>query len=175
MIAQQLLADEPGIARGIVLAQTSPAFGRADGDWQRSFIEARLHPLDRGETMVSLAASLVEELTGEAPDPAGVALARQCMAAVPEATYRTMMQALIGFDLRPALSRIRVPTLVLSGSRDNNAPASMMAKMATYIPGAKYVEMEGAGHLANLEQPGAFNAALASFLRAHSAPAPVAG
>ena len=62
-----------------------------------------------------------------------------------------------------------MPTLVLSGSKDNNAPAPMMAKMASYIPSAKYVELEGVGHLANLERPGAFNAALDHFLKANVA------
>jgi 3-oxoadipate enol-lactonase len=41
----------------------------------------------------------------------------------------------------------------------------MMAKMATYIPSASYVELEGVGHLANLERPRAFNAALDQFLK----------
>jgi 3-oxoadipate enol-lactonase len=41
----------------------------------------------------------------------------------------------------------------------------MMAKMATYIPSAKYVELD-AGHLVNLERPAAFNAALDQFLNA---------
>jgi 3-oxoadipate enol-lactonase len=40
----------------------------------------------------------------------------------------------------------------------------MMAKMASYIPSAKYVEIEGAGHLVNLERPDTFNAALHHFL-----------
>jgi len=74
------------------------------------------------------------------------------------------VQALVGFDLRHALKSIRIPTLVLSGSRDNNAPAPMMAKMATYVPGAGYVDIAGAGHLVNLEQPDKFNAALDKFL-----------
>ena len=41
----------------------------------------------------------------------------------------------------------------------------MMAKMATDIQSARYVELEGVGHLANLERPGAFNAALDHFLK----------
>jgi 3-oxoadipate enol-lactonase len=166
MIVQQLLAKNPDIARAVVLAQTSPAFGKPDGDWQKSFIAARLGPLDRGETMVSLAPSLVRELVGNDPDASGMDVARDCMAGVPETTYRATMLALMGFDLRSALKTIAVPTLVLSGSKDNNAPAPMMAKMATYIPSAKYVELEGVGHLANLERPGAFNAALDQFLKA---------
>ena len=169
MIVQQLLSDSPDIAGAVVLAQTSPAFGKADGDWQKTFIEARLGPLDRGETMVSLAPSLVKELVGEDPDTKGIELARDCMAAVPDTTYRATMLALMGFDLRNALKNIAVPTLVLSGSKDNNAPAPMMAKMATYIPGAEYVELAGVGHLANLERPDAFNVALDQFLKAHAA------
>ncbi|MBS0529800.1 MAG: alpha/beta fold hydrolase [Proteobacteria bacterium] len=166
MIVQQALADDPTVARAVVLAQTSPAFGKADGDWQKTFIEARLGPLDRGETMTQLAPSLVKELVGDNPDAAGMEVARACMAAVPEASYRAMMLALMGFDLRAALKNIAVPTLVLSGSKDNNAPAPMMAKTAGFIPGAKYVEIEGVGHLANLERPGEFDAALDDFLKA---------
>jgi 3-oxoadipate enol-lactonase len=169
MIVQQLLVKSPHVASSVVLAQTSPAFGKPDGDWQKAFIGARLGPLDRGKTLVSLAPSLVKELVGDDPDSDGMDLARDCMAAVPEATYRATMLALMGFDLRSALKDIAAPTLLLSGSKDNNAPAPMMAKMATYIPAAKYVELEGVGHLANLERPEAFNAALDSFLTAHTA------
>jgi 3-oxoadipate enol-lactonase len=169
MIVQQWLSKNPGIAGAVVLAQTSPAFGKPDGNWQKAFIDARLGPLDRGETLASLAPSLVEELVGDGPDVSGMDLARDCMAAVPAASYRATMLALMGFDLRNALKSIAVPTLVLSGAKDNNAPAPMMAKMASYIPSAKYVELEGVGHLANLERPMAFNAALDHFLKANVA------
>jgi 3-oxoadipate enol-lactonase len=169
MIVQQWLAKNPDAASAVVLAQTSPAFGKPDGDWQKDFIDARLGPLDRGETLVSLAPSLVQELVGDDPDTTGMDLARDCMASVPPATYRATMLALMGFDLRAALKSIAVPTLVLSGSKDNNAPAPMMAKMASYIPSATYLELEGVGHLANLERPGAFNAALDGFLKANAA------
>ncbi len=169
MIVQQLLARSPRIAGAIVLAQTSPAFGKPEGEWQKAFIAARLGPLDRGETMASLAPTLVRELVGDDPAPGGMELARDCMASVSEATYRATMLALMGFDLRKTLGNIAVPTLVLSGSKDNNAPATMMAKMATFIPSATYVELEGAGHLVNLERPQAFNAALDQFLKTNVA------
>jgi 3-oxoadipate enol-lactonase len=169
MIVQQWLVKHPGTAAAVVLAQTSPAFGKADGDWQKSFIEARLGPLDRGETMRSLAPTLVKELVGDDPDARGIEVACDCMAAVPEASYRACMLALLGFDQRSALKEIKVPTLVLSGSKDKNAPAPMMAKMASYIPSATYLEIEGAGHLVNLERPDAFNTALDQFLKANVA------
>src|ERR1700688_2315980 len=38
MIVQQLLAKNPRIAGAVVLAQTSAAFGKPDGDWQTAFI-----------------------------------------------------------------------------------------------------------------------------------------
>jgi len=166
MIVQQWLTKHPREAAAVVLAQTSPAFGKAEGDWQKQFVEARFGPLDRGETMQTLAPSLVKELVGDNPDAGGMEIARNCMGSVPEASYRAMVLALLGFDQRKALGNIAVPTLVLSGSRDKNAPAPMMAKMATYIPSATYVDLNGAGHLVNLEQPEAFDAALDQFLKA---------
>jgi 3-oxoadipate enol-lactonase len=165
MIVQQWLVNNPHSAGAVVLAQTSPAFGKADGDWQKSFIEARLGPLDRGESMASLAPSLVRELVGDDPDAEGMKVARDCMASVPETSYRASMLALLGFDQRQALKDIKVPTLLLSGTKDKNAPAPMMAKMASFIPQANYVELEGAGHLVNLERPHAFDAALDQFLK----------
>jgi 3-oxoadipate enol-lactonase len=168
MIVQQLLVDDPIVAEYVVLAQTSPAFGQRDGDWQKQFLDARLGPLDRGETMASLAPSLVADLIGDEADPAGIELARECMALVPEASYRAAMMSMLGFDLRKSLGQIRVPTLVISGSKDKNAPAPMVKKMAGFIPNATYVELEGVGHLVALERPNEFNAVLDDFLRTAS-------
>jgi len=165
MILQQWLTKHPHTAAAVVLVQTSPAFGKAEGDWQKQFVEARFGPLDRGETMQSLAPTLVKELVGDDPDTGGMEIARECMGSVPETSYRAMVLALLGFDQRKALGNIAVPTLVLSGSKDLNAPAAMMAKMATYIPSATYFELKGAGHLVNLEQPSAFDAVLDQFLK----------
>src|SRR5215475_4866792 len=103
MIVQQWLTRHPRAAAAVVLAQTSPAFGKAEGDWQKQFIEARLGPLDRGETMTSLAPVLVKELVGDDPEAGGMEVARDCMGSVPESSYRAMMLAMPGFDQRKAL------------------------------------------------------------------------
>jgi 3-oxoadipate enol-lactonase len=168
MIVQQFLVKYPDLASAVVLAQTSSAFGSSDGEWQKNFIDSRVGPLDRGETMTSMAPKLVQDLVGDDPSAAGVALARDCMASVKPESYRASMQAMIGFDLRTHLKDIAVPTLLLAGSKDNNAPAKTMAKMATYVPASTYAELEGVGHLANLERPHEFNDVLADFLaRSH--------
>jgi 3-oxoadipate enol-lactonase len=147
------------------LAQTSAAFGSRDPAWQAEFLSARLGPLDAGHGMAALANDMVANLVGLGADPAGVALARDCVAHTPDSTYRDSVLALRGFDCRDALSRIAVPTLVLSGTLDPVAPAPGMERMAARIPGAQYAALEGVGHLAHLEQPDAFNAALDQFLR----------
>jgi len=48
-------------------------------------------------------------------------------------------------------------------ANDGALPATMRSMQAT-IPGSRFEEIPGAGHLPNLEQPERFNAILASFL-----------
>jgi 3-oxoadipate enol-lactonase len=164
MIVQTYMADGLGPIRAAVLAQTTPAFGGKDPRWAEEFVAARLGPLDRGETMVSLAPTIAASLLGEDPDPAAFELAKNCVASVREETWRASVLALVGFDKREALGGIAVPTLILAGSKDANAPAATMAKMAEKVPGSEYVCLEGIGHLAFAEAPGAFDRAVLDFL-----------
>ena len=164
MIAQQVARDFPGTLSHLVLSGTSPAFGSPDGDFQKRFIADRLGPLDAGRTMGELAGPIVDSLVAPKCPRAGIDVARESMEQVAETTYRASMTLLVTFDLRSSLSSIAVPTLVLAGGRDTSAPAAMMEKMATRIPGAGYRCIDDAGHLANLERPDAFNRAIAEFL-----------
>ncbi|MGI4811286.1 MAG: alpha/beta fold hydrolase [Janthinobacterium lividum] len=164
MIVQRLLAASPHVARGVVLSQTSAAFGGRDPAWADQFVASKLGPLDSGHSMETLAPDAIRESIGQGADPAGVAAAEAAFGAVPESTYRDMVLAMPGFDQREALARIAVPTLVVAGSLDQLAPASGCERMAGRIPGARYVVLDGAGHLAHAEQPGTFNAALDDFL-----------
>ena len=164
MLVQRLLAEAPHAARAAVLSQTSAAFGSKDPAWEAQFIAARLAPLDAGQSLADLADGMVAAMVGDDADPAGLALARDCIASTPDSTYRDTVLAMPGFDQRAGLPRIAVPTLVLAGSRDQNAPPAGMERMAARIPGARYVLVEGAGHLVHLEQPAQFNAILQEFL-----------
>jgi 3-oxoadipate enol-lactonase len=164
MVALEFAARFPERVASLVLYATSPAFGKADGDWQRDFLNARLAPLDAGKRMPELAPSIVDSLVGNSPDADGIARATAAMARVPEAAYRAAMHCLVTFDRRDALAGIDVPTLVLAGERDDNAPADMMERMAGKIPGAHFQIIPGAGHLAHFERPEAFRAALDAFL-----------
>ena len=62
-----------------------------------------------------------------------------------------------------SLPSIRVPALVLAGERDTPFLAGI-DYMAQKIPNAEKVVLPDAGHTANLDNPGAFNAAVSAFL-----------
>jgi 3-oxoadipate enol-lactonase len=54
--------------------------------------------------------------------------------------------------------------LVVAGEDDKIAPPDEMRALAAAIPGAQFVAIPAAGHLAPLEQPLATSRALADFL-----------
>lgn len=160
MVAQALVALAPERVSALVLACTSPAFGKPDGGWQARFVAERLAPLDAGLGMPGLAARLVPGMVGPLARPEGLALAQAVMGAVPEATYRQVLAAIVAFDRRAGLTAIAAPTLCLAGTLDRTAPPEVMRRVAERIPGARYAEIDGAGHIANVEQPAAFDAAV---------------
>lgn len=167
MVAQEAVALAPACVHGLVIAGASPAFGKAGGTWQEQFLRERFAPLDAGVGMAGLAPQLVTGMVAPRARPDAVRAAAKLMAAVPETTYRQALLAVVAFDRRANLARINVPTLCITGAHDRNAPPAMVQQMALRIRGAEYICLDGAGHLANIEVPTAFNRALVSFLTRH--------
>ena len=164
MVAQEVVARRPDLVSRLVLCGTSPAFGKPDGQWQREFIAQRTAPLDAGKSMAELAEALVPQIVGPGSLPEGVRLATHCMGLVPAATYRRALECIVTFDRRANLPNISVPTLLVAGEHDRNAPPSVMKKMAELIPRSSFIEMKGIGHLQNLEAPDEFDGMLLNFL-----------
>ena len=167
MIVQQLARTAQDKLLTMVLAQTSPAFGNQDGEFQRKFVAERLQPLQQGQSMADIATEVLPSLVGVDPDKKGVELAHKCMSRVPSDAYVAAVQCLVEFEGRDHLPFIAVPTLVLAGENDSNAPVSMMKKMAQKIPGAEFTVIPSAGHLAPMGNPDAFNHAVLDFLSRH--------
>ena len=71
------------------------------------------------------------------------------------------------FDLSPDLARITAPTLVIGCTQDGIRTPGMVAKVATSIPGAKYVEASS-GHFMVVETPELFVELAVPFLRGAS-------
>lgn len=67
-------------------------------------------------------------------------------------------------DMTAALANIHVPVLAICGAEDRITPPAEMRAMAERIPGASYVEIPAAGHMAPLENPDAVNESLRRFL-----------
>jgi pimeloyl-ACP methyl ester carboxylesterase len=166
-IAQEFYARSPAHVKGLALCFTSAAFGGGSSTFAREFIEARIRPLDEGKTMADIAAKLMPAMRGAKSDPAGLALAERIMGRVPPDTYRKAVELLTTFDRRERLEKITVPALLVAGSDDKVAPASVMERMKARIPGAEFVLLEGCGHLGPMDQPQEFNDTLLSFLRRH--------
>ena len=163
MIAQEVAALYPDRLAALVAACTSPAFGKPGGDFQRQFLAARLAPLDRGETPADLAPGLVSAMVGADAPAAAREIAVAAMSRIAVPAYRAALNCLVTFDRRAELAAITCPTLLVAGGEDRTAPPEVMERMASHIPAARYVCLDGAGHLANLERPDAFNTALAEF------------
>jgi pimeloyl-ACP methyl ester carboxylesterase len=153
MLALEFAATFPGRVRALILSATTPAFGSRDGSFQRDFLKARLGPLDAGRTMAELAQEAAPRLVGSDAVPEAIAEVSRLMAAVPEATFRAALACLVTFDRRADLARIAVPTLLIAGEEDTNAPLKTMTRMAEAIPGARLEVLPRIGHLAPLECP----------------------
>jgi 3-oxoadipate enol-lactonase len=67
-------------------------------------------------------------------------------------------------DYTAMLSSIVVPALIAYGEHDPVAPRELSEEIAAGIPGATLAQVEGAGHVANADNPPAFDALLGGFL-----------
>jgi len=67
------------------------------------------------------------------------------------------------FDARTMVSKIRVPTLVISGTDDPAAPPADGHFLADHIRGARYAELSAA-HISNIEDSSRFTREVLSFL-----------
>ena len=140
----------PVRVRALLLFDTGPGYRNEEGrrrwnalaeSYARAFEERGLAALGSG----------AEVRAGEHRSARGLALAARGMLAQRDAR------------VIDSLPEIRVPTLVLWGARDE-AFFKPSEYMAAKIPAARRVILPGAGHAANLDQPQAFNVAVAEFL-----------
>lgn len=92
--------------------------------------------------------------------PDVVARFREMLVSTPAEGYAACCDALADADLTSRLGEIAAPTLVLTGADDPVAPPATGDALAAAIPDAAHTVVEGAAHIANVEQPDAFTAAL---------------
>jgi 3-oxoadipate enol-lactonase len=159
--AFELYRQAPALFRGIALCDTKAGADTDEGKATREKFAKTA--LEKGLGWV--ADEMVPKLLRPEPDaavvkevrrlvldgtPAGVAAAQRGMAKRKDST--------------PTLATIACPALVVVGEQDALTPPAEAERMAKAIPGAKLVKIPGAGHLANIEAPEAFDRALTAFI-----------
>ena len=84
------------------------------------------------------------------------------IAATPVAGYVGCGRAIMTLNTTSRLKDIKMPVLAITGEQDSAAPGTKY--IGENIPGAKYVGIANAAHIANIEKPEEFNRALRDFL-----------
>lgn len=164
MIAQEFALRYPQQVSSLVLIATTSAFGGKDDSFRQSFLKARLAPLDEGMSMRDLAEQSIHHIVGaDCPNSVKQA-AISSMANIHEASYRDILKCLVTFNRRTEFSRIHCPVCLISGSEDTNAPANTMKRMSDKLPNSQYHDIQGAGHLVNLEKETEVNQIIKQFL-----------
>jgi 3-oxoadipate enol-lactonase len=98
-----------------------------------------------------------------AKSPALMTRVAEWIRTTPADGYIGMSAAIPAIDVTHRLKEIAIPCLALVGADDIAMPPSMAKILADNIPNARLEIVPDAGHLSNLEQPEAFNAALEKF------------
>ena len=113
----------------------------------RELAEARSGVLLGSETANALRAEVIET-----------------MAAIDPAAYRLGAAAVWLADQRDRAAAIDCPTLILVGDEDGITPPALSEELHALAANSRLEVIPRAGHLANAEQPEAFNEAIESFL-----------
>lgn len=166
IVAQLHAAGRPAGLQRLILLCTTP---RLD-PLIRAKVESWQLALEWGQTQGRLRIAL-PWIWGRAfleahPEMASAESVEQMLAAAP--TIQAQKNLLAGFlclsDLRPRLSQIGVPTLVLSGQEDLLFPPLYGQEIADAIAGAKHHILPRVGHVAALEDTPALAQQIERFL-----------
>jgi 3-oxoadipate enol-lactonase len=162
MVGQCLALNDPHRLSSLALCDTAAVVpAEAQPLWQERMDKAR------GEGMRALFEQTMERWFTPSflkQDSKMVALVRQQILATPVSGYIGCAEAIRKLNFLGRLSEIKIPTLIMVGEEDPGTPVSASEAMHKRIPNSKLVVLPSARHLSNVEQAGAFNAALLKFL-----------
>jgi 3-oxoadipate enol-lactonase len=164
MVGMWLAVHAPERLSGLVLACTSAHVAAPDAYRERAALvrERGIEPVAGAIVARWFTVTTFEERP-ELPERF-----RAIVVAQPVEGYAGCCEALAGWDFREKLASISIPTLVVAGSEDEATPGPETDLLAERIPGARRVVLDGAAHLANLERPEAFLAAVLPHLLEHA-------
>jgi 3-oxoadipate enol-lactonase len=88
---------------------------------------------------------------------------RAMIRATPVEGFIGCAAALADHDFRSAVATVTRPLLFIVGEKDGTTPAAMR-QMHEQVPRSGFVELPGAGHISNMDQPARFTKAIVEFL-----------
>jgi len=162
MIGQTFALKYPGMFDSLALCDTTSRYpADAAGLWAERIktVEAQgMEPL----VEPTLARWFTEPF--RTTHPQVVQKVAAMIRSTPVAGYVGCSHAIPKINLTARLAAIRCPSLVIVGKDDPGTPVAMAEEIHHALPGSKLTIIPAAAHLSNLEQPDAFNRALADFL-----------
>lgn len=163
-VALAFMARYPAMVRGLVLCNTRAT---PDGAEERERREATARKvLEHG--VADLAEAMLPKMLTPgtlSTRPELASTIRGMMAGQPTAGVVSGLRGMAKRpDRTPMLPGIAVPTLIISGSKDEAVAPAESEAMARAIPGSKLTVFPDVAHLSNVEAPEAFNALLRDFV-----------
>jgi 3-oxoadipate enol-lactonase len=160
-IGQVLGVDHGDRLTSLVLCGSAPRFGEPATWHERAALvrDSGLEELVEPTT----ARWFTAEFRAEQPDEVERVMSQ--FRSTPPEGYAGCCEALAGFDVTSRLGEIGTPTRVVVGSEDPTTTPSVAADLASAVPDADVVVVEGAAHIVNVGRPAEF----ASAVRAHLA------
>jgi len=177
MVAQEFTLQHPGRVRSLVLACTSCG-GRCAVLSDRETIDLLLNRdkrngLTREEwTRQTLPYSFTQEFIDSNPEIIERYVSMRVKYWPPPHSMASQVEALMTHDTCDRLPRIQAPTLVISGSADRQVPVANSKVLASDIPDARLVILEGMGHGFLIEAADAANRTILDFLARHAGALP---
>lgn len=162
-VSLAFLRRHPAAARGLILIDTRADVDSPEGLAIREEQQREVRERGTAELRERLLLKLLSEKNLAGGDV--VSFVRQLLDQKPDGIVGALEAMKKRPDSTTQLEGIRIPTLVVVGAEDILTPPAISEEMARKIPGAGLATLPRAGHLANLEEPEAFQGALRSFLQ----------
>jgi len=167
LIAFDFHATHPERVATLTICDSMPGMTGISEQGRREFIRLRQEPLLNGKEPRDIAPTVAKTLVGKSAKPGSFERLVASMSALHKDSYLKTIVATTNYARNLKLEDIHVPTHIVVGDEDTLTPPALSRAMASRIPGAHLTVIAGAGHLSNIEQPEAFNAATLAFLLAH--------
>jgi 3-oxoadipate enol-lactonase len=161
-VALQMAIRHPDIATKLILADCGAAFSEAGREAFRAMAAASKAKGLAAITEVAMRRLFAPEFQSQHPDL--MRDRREAFLRVDPEVFCAACAALAELDLRPELSKVKVPVLVLVGEQDEATPPPMSHELAAGLPNARLNIIAGCAHVPQLQSPDLFMDAIGAFL-----------